>query len=182
MSLPREESPERPVLATTDYAARLNIARGIVPLFELALILAHETGHRIGALRQLRWSDIDVERKTIRWAKQSDKIGMQHETPMSDDAHTALQVAQVERKAIGDAWVFRASGKDARPCSRHLMRDWWERAAKAAQLPKVKRRGYHSLRRQFATELKTVPLADLAALGGWKDPQPHHQVLHAARP
>jgi hypothetical protein len=32
-------------------------------------------------------------------------------------------------------------------------------------------RGYHSLRRQFATELKHAPLKDLCALGGWKSPQ-----------
>ena len=28
---------------------------------------------------------------------------------------------------------------------------------------------YHSLRRQFATELKDIPLRDLAHVGGWKD-------------
>jgi len=32
-------------------------------------------------------------------------------------------------------------------------------------------RGWHSLRRKFATELKPVPLVGLAALGGWKSPQ-----------
>ena len=32
-------------------------------------------------------------------------------------------------------------------------------------------RGWHSLRRQFATELKHTPLKDLCALGGWKDYQ-----------
>lgn len=35
----------------------------------------------------------------------------------------------------------------------------------------MKGRGYHSLRRQFATELKDAPLKDLAYLGGWKDPK-----------
>jgi NADPH:quinone reductase-like Zn-dependent oxidoreductase len=29
----------------------------------------------------------------------------------------------------------------------------------------------HSLRRQFATEMKAAPLKDLCALGGWKSPQ-----------
>ena len=37
--------------------------------------------------------------------------------------------------------------------------------------PAGERFGYHSLRRQFASELKDTPLADLAYLGGWKDPQ-----------
>jgi hypothetical protein len=35
-------------------------------------------------------------------------------------------------------------------------------------------RGWHSLRRKFATELKAVSLTDLCALGGWKD---HNTVL-----
>jgi hypothetical protein len=51
------------------------------------------------------------------------------------------------------------------------MRDWWERAADKATLPKGERLRWHSLRRQFATELKSVPLKDLCQLGGWKDPQ-----------
>ena len=40
-----------------------------------------------------------------------------------------------------------------------------------AGLPVVTRRGWHSLRRKFATELKSIPLTDLCALGGWKESQ-----------
>jgi integrase len=40
-----------------------------------ALVLAHETGHRIGAIRLLRWSDVDLERATIRWRAENDRIG-----------------------------------------------------------------------------------------------------------
>ncbi len=170
LSVPKEESPARPALSADDYTAMLNVAATVSPFCKLALVLARETGHRIGAIRQLRWSDIDLDRNAIHWAKQSDRICMQHETPMSEAAHAALQAAR-EQKAIGDAWVFPAPGDDTQPCSRHLLRDWWERASIKAKLPKVKSRGWHSLRRQFATELKSVPLADLAALGGWKDPQ-----------
>jgi hypothetical protein len=32
-------------------------------------------------------------------------------------------------------------------------------------------RGFHALRRKFATELKHIPLKDLCALAGWKTPQ-----------
>ncbi len=31
--------------------------------------------------------------------------------------------------------------------------------------------GFHCFRRKFASELKDVPLKDLMALGGWKDPK-----------
>ena len=53
--------------------------------------------------------------------------------------------------------------------SRHLARDWWERTERAAGIPRVAGRGWHSLRRKFATELKAASLKDLCALGGWKD-------------
>jgi integrase len=46
--------------------------------------------------------------------------------------------------------------------------EWWQRGADLATLAAVTGRGWHSLRRQFATELKHVPLKDLAELGGWK--------------
>jgi hypothetical protein len=58
--------------------------------------------------------------------------------------------------------------------SRHLARDWWERTESAAGLPRVTGRGWHSLRRKFATELKGASLKDLCALGGWKD---HNTIL-----
>lgn len=59
----------------------------------------------------------------------------------------------------------------SRPVSRHLLRDSWERAEALAKLPHARGRCWHSLRRQFATELKHAPLKDLCALGGWKSPQ-----------
>jgi hypothetical protein len=62
------------------------------------------------------------------------------------------------------------AGDPDQPASRHLVRDWWERAAKLADLPKGKRLGWHSLRRQWATEMKETPLKDLCYMGGWKSP------------
>ena len=54
--------------------------------FRVALVIAHETGHRIGAIRQLRWSDIDMERKTIRWRAEHEKTGHEHRTPVTAEA------------------------------------------------------------------------------------------------
>jgi integrase len=44
----------------------LAIADHVHTHFPLALVLAHETGHRISSIRQLRWSDIDFENGSIR--------------------------------------------------------------------------------------------------------------------
>ena len=49
--------------------------------FHVALVLAHETGHRIGAIRKLRWSDIEFEDRTILWRGEHEKTGYEHRTP-----------------------------------------------------------------------------------------------------
>lgn len=106
----------------------------------------------------------------IRWRGENDKIGFEHETPLTRCAIAALDIARRERPSVGDAWIFASPGTINEP-SRHLFRDWWVRMEKIAELAHAPGRGWHSLRRQFATELKHTPLRDLCHLGGWKDPQ-----------
>ena len=89
---------------------------------------------------------------------------------MTADAEAALSGAPASRPECGDAWLFRAPGDPIKPVSRHLMRDWWERGAKLAKLPKGQRLAWHSLRRQWTTEMKDTPLEDLCYMGGWKNP------------
>ena len=168
---PREESPARPMLSPDDYAKLLGVAEQVHEQFALALVLAHETGHRISSIRQLRWSDIDFDQGSIRWRAETDKIGFEHEPPASEQALGALDRARREAKAIGDAWVFPATEDASLPCPRTTFNKWWQRAVKLAKLPAAKRRGWHSLRRLFATETKDLPLKDQAYLGGWKSPQ-----------
>ncbi len=170
LPLPREESPHRPMLSAEDYHKLLGVAGAIDRRFELALVLAHETGHRIGSIRMLRWSDVDLDHARCTWRATHDKIGFEHVTPLSTDAVAALARARALELAIGDAWIFPAPGNPAEPSSRHLFRDWWERGEAGAKLTPAPRRGWHSLRRRFATDLKDTPLKDLCELGGWKDP------------
>ncbi|MDK1104249.1 MAG: tyrosine-type recombinase/integrase [Actinomycetota bacterium] len=169
--LPREDSPNRVMLVQEDYEAMLSVAGQVDWRFSTALVLAHETGHRIGAVRQLRWSDIDAECLLVRWRKANDKIGMAHETPLTEAALHALGRARKHNPGIGEAWVFPAPKNASEACSRHLMTNWWSRAERLAGLEHVKGCGWHSLRRKFATELKHTPLTDLCEMGGWKDPQ-----------
>ena len=171
LPLPKEENPQRPMVFQERYEAMLKVADEVDPRFGLALVLANETGHRIGSIRQLRWSDIDLKEKRITWRAENDKLGKQHVTPASDAALAALETERKKHPAVGDAWVFPAPGNASEPTSRHLVRDWWERAETFAKLEHEARMGWHSLRRKFATELKEKPLKDLCALGGWKNPQ-----------
>jgi len=171
LPLPREESPKRPVVTQERYEAMLEVAAAVDWRFELALILAHETGHRIGAVRKLRWSDIELGRRVVRWRAEDDKIGFEHVTPLSEAAGAALERVRHEAPAIGEAWLLPSPKDLGRPCSRHLVRGWWKRAEELTGLGHVPGLGWHGLRRKFATELKGASLKDLAQLGGWKDPQ-----------
>lgn len=172
--IPVEMNPKRPLLYDEEYEALRAVAGSVNWRFASMLVLAHETGHRIGAIRSLVWADIDLEGGTINWRKINDKIGMTHQTPMTPAAQQALVAARDNNPGIGEAAVFPNPWNPSQPVSRELALQWWRAAEKLAGLEHVRGRGWHSLRRKFATELKDVPLKDLCALGGWKD---HNTIL-----
>ena len=170
LPLPKNESPMRPVLTQEQYQALQEVAQAMDWRFGLALTLAHETGHRIGAVRKLRWSDIDLEEASVRWRGENDKIGFEHVTPLSDIAVDALRAVQRSQGVIGETGVFPSPRNPATPCSRYIMEDWWKKARQRAGFAGIPRLGWHSLRRKFASEMKHMPLRDLCELGGWKNP------------
>lgn len=88
---------------------------------------------------------------------------------MTDAALASLREAR--RRPVLSPWVLPSPTDPGQPVSRHLLRDWWRQGEVLGNLPPEVGRGWHSLRRQFATELKHVPLRDLCALGGWKSAQ-----------
>jgi len=55
--------------------------------------------------------------------------------------------------------------------SRVCARNWWRRGQNLAGLEPKRGRGWHSLRRKFASDLMDLPLKVLCELGGWKKPQ-----------
>jgi integrase len=173
LPLPREDNPQSHMLGIDRYMSMLEVADEVAQQFRLALILAYETGRRIGAIRQLRWSDVEWETGRIRWRADTDKIGKESFTPLSIEALEELTRVQRQYMAIGDAWLFPSPEDASKPCSRHLVRDWWYRAEKAAKLDHIPRTAWHGFRRTFATEMarEGVGLATIAALGGWTEPQ-----------
>jgi len=168
---PVEKNPTRVMLTQGEYEALLKASLTMDWRFRVALVIAHETGHRIGAIRQLRWSDIDIERETIRWRAEHEKTGYEHYTPVTAEALAVLQEARRRNPGIGDTPLLPAP-KDPSACvSRFLVRDWWNRAQAGAGLQPKRGRGWHSLRRKFASDLMNQPLKVLCQLGGWKAPQ-----------
>jgi integrase len=172
--IPTEANPQRPIITDEEFLNLQTAAKSLGPDVELFLLITHETGHRRTAVGRLRWSDIDFTepaRATVRWRSEHDKIGLDHTVPLSKEATEALQLARRRSARIGDGWVFPSPTEPEKPIRSDLLRDWWQKLEKLAGLQRIDRRGWHSLRRKFATELKhDTPLADLCYLGGWKDP------------
>ena len=171
LRVPREKNPTRVVLSQAEYEALLRVSGEIDWRFRVALVLAHETGHRIGAIRQLRWSDVDMGAGVIRWRAEHEKTGFEHRTPVTDEALGVLEEARQENRRSGDAPVLPAPRDPARSVGHALVQDWWKRAEALAGLERKRGRGWHSLRRKFASDLMDQPLKVLCELGGWRTAQ-----------
>jgi integrase len=169
--LPKEKNPRRVVLSQEEYEALLEVSKDVDWRFHVALVLAHETGHRAGAIAGLRWADVDLEEGLILWRAENEKTGYEHVTPASSAALEALKFALSRSPAVGDAPVMPSPKDPSKGPSRHLMRDWWKRAEKLAGLEPKAGRGWHSLRRKFGSDMMNLPLKVLSELGGWKEPQ-----------
>ena len=165
---PAEKNPTRVVLTEDEYRALLKVACRVDWRFRVALVLAHETGHRIGAIRQLRWRDIDFESRTILWRAEHDKSGHEHATPATGDALAALDKARRTNPGTGEAPVLPAPRNPLACLGAARLHAWWSKAQILAGLDPMPGRGWHSLRRKFASDLMDQPLKVLCALGGWK--------------
>ena len=168
---PREKNPIRVLLTAAEYEALLEASREMDWRFRVALVLAHETGHRIGAIRQLQWSDIDLGGGIVRWRGEHEKTGYEHRTPLTVEALAVLDEARKRNPGIGNAPLLPAPKNPARCMHRCLAAKWWRKAEVLAGLEPKRGRGWHSLRRKFASDLMDQPLKVLCELGGWKTAQ-----------
>ncbi|MXV95718.1 MAG: phage integrase family protein, partial [Gemmatimonadetes bacterium] len=123
------------------------------------------------AIRNLRWPDIDFEAREVRWRAEHEKTGYEHVTPLTPEAMEALGEARRMGAGTGDRPVLPAPSDATRCMSRVCARNWWRRGQNLAGLEPKRGRGWHSLRRKFASDLMDLPLKVLCELGGWKKPQ-----------
>ena len=138
------------MLVEAEYEALLQVSLEMDWRFHVALVLAHETGHRIGAIRQLQWSDVDLEGGVVRWRAEHDKSGYEHRTPVTAEVLAALEEARKRNPGIGDAPVLPSPWDRSRCVSCSWTQRWWEKAVALAGLESKRGRGWHSLRRKFA--------------------------------
>ena len=123
----KEKNPARVVLSEEEYQAMLGVSRQVDWRFNVALVLAHETGHRIGAIRNLRWADIDFEGREVRWRAEHEKTGYEHVTPMTDEAVAVLEEAREATPGWGEA-DLPAPKDPSVSISRGRTGAWWRKA------------------------------------------------------
>jgi len=176
----REQNPIRPVASWERFTrtraamqqlhaeAGSDVERVRWAKMELALVLAEATGRRLGSIRQLRWEDVDFERRTIRWRAEHDKKGQEWVVPAPPAFVEELKQFRRRLGAIM-GWVFAGERKPEQPMDRHLFDKWLRVAEDTAELPKLAGGLWHPYRRKWATERKHHSLKDVAAAGGWKD-------------
>ena len=169
LKTPTEKNPTRVMLTEEEYGVLLHVSPEMDWRFHVALVLAHETGHRIGAIRQLQCSDVDLECGVVRWRAEHDKSGYEHRTPVTAEALAALEEARKRNPVTGHTLVLPSPQDPSRCVGSCQARGWWQKAEGLAGLQPKRGRGWHSLRRKFASDLMDQPLKVLCELGGWKE-------------
>ena len=87
---------------------------------------------------------------------------------MTAEAIAALKSARGRNPVTGSAPVLPSSRDPSVSVGSWISRGWWKRAEGLAGLEPKRGRGWHSLRRKFASDLMDQPLKVLCELGGWK--------------
>jgi integrase len=125
---------------------------------------------RSNALLKLRWTDVDMTRRAIRWPGDTDKVGRTREQPLPRDAVKVLRICRVwaRRQEYTGEYVF--YGVQVRTRGTH-----WTYSALNAQLndactdagvKRVKYQGMHSLRRMAGGNVLAAT-GDITKVGDW---------------
>jgi integrase len=147
-------------------------------LFGSFLDLVEGLGWRVSAICRLWASDVDLQRTAIaphgriRKREENDKTGVEMWVPLSKETRAAVERVLNARQVVGDVWLFPAASRRraGQPWDRHHAKELLNRATAAAKLEPLAGGDFHPFRRKWVTERKQMPLVDVAAAGGWKDP------------
>jgi integrase len=147
-------------------ACRASRARQLAPL----VILLLTTSKRLGAMLELRWEDVDLERRVAVFHATNTKTNQVEVACLNEDAVAALR----EVPRVSDwVWTRRdgARWRDPRPAFRM--------ACRRAGLADVKGR-FHVLRHTAATwmEMAGVPITTIARVTGHRSRAALERYLH----
>lgn len=141
MVMPREKNPRRPSMTPELHEALLDHSPNW--RFEGVMEICRETMHRGNSVRQLRWEDIDLRARTVRWRGEFDKNGLEIVAPLTG---RAVEVLERLPRVPDSPWVFPAEEDPAEPVTRHTLGTWLRRAKERAGV-QVERLGYHGQKR-----------------------------------
>ncbi len=152
-------------------------------LYEM-LVLANDTGRRIGSIRHLRvgdvhLDDVDIVKHpfgTITWPAKYDKISREWERVpiLTRRARRAIErtLRRLERYNLPtdpEAWLFPSVNSFVSPVSKKTAGDWLRRVDVDLPPLKYNTKRWHSLRAKWATDRKDrANLVDVAWAGGWE--------------
>ena len=178
--IPKEKNPRRPMLDEDDIAALSAVARMIHEFMPLLLLLVITTGRRVSSVLGLRWTDIDLTKRSITWRAELDKKRRGWLVPIPSRALKPLQAWRRKQVAIGDALLFPSRRKPSQPVSRHTAAAWLKRAFRRANVPKPDGSLWHCFRRSWGTARKHLPLPDVLGAGGWNSAEAYIRCYASA--
>jgi integrase len=173
LKIPRAANPSRPVATTHEYFRMLSVADQVHPYMGDLLTIAAETGRRINSVLHLQASDWkpDVGRfGALLWRAEHDKLNAESIVVVSEAVRNIMAGIFRDRPTVGQAWLFPAQKTDG-PVGKRLVGRWWEKTEDLAGIEHLRARGWHSLRRRWATLRKGHAVQDVAAAGGWTSTQ-----------
>lgn len=141
MAMPQEKNPRRPSMTPELHEALVDHSPNW--RFEGVMEICRETMHRGNSVRQLRWEDIDLRSRTVRWRGEFDKNGLEIVAPLTG---RAVEVLERLPRVPDSPWVFPAEEDPTEPVTRHTLGTWLRRAKERAGV-QVERLGYHGQKR-----------------------------------
>ncbi len=183
LECPSNKSPSRPVCDDDRYDALLAVADRVTmygpkrkqkleTYLTTLLVLAHDTGHRITAILNLRWSDWLPEAGkygSLHWRAETDKIGLDDVVPVTPEVRAALEEHRSKYPGVGDVLMFPKPRDPSLPVDHRTTIRWLSEAEKKAGLTPLEGGAWHPFRRGWASARKSLELKDVARAGGWKD-------------
>ncbi|MCC7131798.1 MAG: tyrosine-type recombinase/integrase [Gemmatimonadales bacterium] len=176
IDIPTTPAPKGPVATYESYRALRAAAPTVRLAFGPFLDRVEGLGWRVSAVCQLRASDFEFTKGAatpfgrIRKRGENDKEGIAMWVPMSGQVAEAGKRAIAIANAEGVGYLFTTSRRPNQPWSRFYARDLLEKTEKRAKLEPLEGGDFHPYRRAWATARKHLPVADVAAAGGWKSP------------
>jgi integrase len=190
IAIPHERNPVRPFADYPRFCALLQGVQAAATtaeqqrdtrrarryrLLELALVLVEATGRRIGAVLELRRSDLRLDEASgfagarIRWRPDGDKKGKEWWVPLPRELAALLAALLKRLSVVGDAYLFAQVRSPDRAVSQNELSQWARALEREAQVPHLPGGLWHPWRRKWSKERKHLPVKDVMAAGGWQD-------------